>query len=428
MDFLSVFFVMLACIALPSATLDLQFAASCRRSFLSRSVISAGAIGSTTALFPPTSFADVNQVNPLSLNKVWSATDGFLDPTFISFSLESYKSMIDDKARTPAFKKAITERLSESAPQSQVVMDLGTGPYAVLALQAAKAGAKKVYAIEAIPQAASLARLAVAKAVRKGDVPEGVIEVIEGLSTNVTLPEKVDLVVAEIIGSIASEEGLHATLRDVHARHVKNPSSPSSFIPTKVQTFASPASYTLHYALGPPEYDWSKLQEPVRFNCRDAAVQLLSDPQLAEDISFSSLDFPPPGPYRPTEGRLDFQVSESRLRTNSEVYYKELKKAGSTESDATSTANSLSRSLSGIAFWPRLILDTSGDITVESRAQLGGAQKSHWQTVLAITSDRPVEVGEGDVIQVDFREVLGKEVDEPPKYDIKGEVVPRKEF
>ena len=164
--------------------------------------------------------------------------------------------MVDDKARTPAFKRAITERLAASPPQTQVVMDLGTGPYAVLALQAARAGAKKVYAVEAIPKAADLARAAVRKA---KDIPEGTIEVIEGLSTKITLPEKVDLVVAEIIGSIASEEGLHATIRDVHERHVKNPESPASFIPAKVQTFAAPASYTLHYALGPPEYNGTKL-------------------------------------------------------------------------------------------------------------------------------------------------------------------------
>ena len=44
-------------------------------------------------------------------------------------------------------------------------------------------------------------------------VRAGVIEVIEGYSTDVTLPEKVDLLVAEIVGDIASEEGLVAGIR-----------------------------------------------------------------------------------------------------------------------------------------------------------------------------------------------------------------------
>ena len=39
----------------------------------------------------------------------------------------------------------------------------------------------------------------------------GLIEVIEGFSTELTLPEKVDLCVFEICGSLASEEGLYAT-------------------------------------------------------------------------------------------------------------------------------------------------------------------------------------------------------------------------
>ena len=97
------------------------------------------------------------------------------------------------------------------------------------------------------------------------DVPPGVIEVLEGFSTAVTLPEKADLLVAEIVGSIASEEGLHATMRDAQARHVKRPYDPASYIPNRCQTVAAPATYALHYALGPPQFDWGKLKgEPVR--------------------------------------------------------------------------------------------------------------------------------------------------------------------
>ncbi len=80
---------------------------------------------------------------------------------------------------------------------------MGTGPFAVLALLAARAGAAKVYAVESNPAAAERARAAVRAAT---DVAPGVIEVLEGLSTAITLPQKVDLVLAEIVGSVASEE------------------------------------------------------------------------------------------------------------------------------------------------------------------------------------------------------------------------------
>ena len=69
----------------------------------------------------------------------------------------------------------------------------------MLALIAARAGARKVYAIEANAEAVRRAREAVSRAT---DVPPGVIEVLEGFSTAVTLPEKADLLVAEIVGSI----------------------------------------------------------------------------------------------------------------------------------------------------------------------------------------------------------------------------------
>jgi hypothetical protein len=411
---------------IPTSPLNLNLqpqSASTRRRFLSNSiitpVIAAPFVAGSGVL------ADADTSPPPPLYKAWSAGDGFQDNTFISFSLDSYKSMVDDKSRTPAFKLAISSRLSLHPPLTQVVMDLGTGPFAILAIQAAKSGARKVYAVEAIAKAADLAKAAVKKAERKGEIPSGVIEVIEGLSTRIDLPEKVDLCVSEIVGSISSEEGLHASLRDAHLRHVKDPNSPSSFIPVRAQTLAAPASYTLHKAMGPPEYDWGKLSgEPVRFNCRDPALQIMADPMIAEDISFfSSPDFPPPGRYDPAGRRLEFKFEDVRLRANEESYYKELKRAGSPESEASELAGELSRSLSGFAFWPRLLLDPEGTIAVESRGRNGEARKSHWQTVLAITSDRPVEVNVGDGVGVDIVEILGKEVDEPIKYELKGATV-----
>jgi protein arginine N-methyltransferase 1 len=89
------------------------------------------------------------------------------------------------------------------------VVDVGTGPYALLALVAARAGAKKVFAVEVNAAAAARARLAVAAAT---DVPPGVVEVVEGFSTAVTLPYKVDLFIGEVVGNMASEEGIVSTV------------------------------------------------------------------------------------------------------------------------------------------------------------------------------------------------------------------------
>jgi hypothetical protein len=61
--------------------------------------------------------------------------------------------MRDDHARTGAYREAIT-----AAAQGKVIIDLGTGALALLAIFAAEAGAKHVYAIEVQPVAAAAAR------------------------------------------------------------------------------------------------------------------------------------------------------------------------------------------------------------------------------------------------------------------------------
>lgn len=223
----------------------------------------------------------------------WTATDGFSDKNFISFEESAYAAMRDDEGRTPIFEKAIQKRLAGQEGKL-TVLEIGTGPYALLAIIAARAGAKKVYAIEAQPEAAKRARQAVMKAGF-----EDTIEVLEGFSTAVELPEKADVVVAEIVGSVASEEGMIATIRDAQARLVKQPELASSWIPNRCQTLAAPATYALHYALGPPQFDWTKLKEPVRLNCRDETLQTLAEPQLLEDISFADLSLPASGTWRP---------------------------------------------------------------------------------------------------------------------------------
>ena len=126
--------------------------------------------------------------------------------------------------------------------------------------------------------------------------------------------------------------GLHATIRDAQARHVKDPRSASSFIPARCQTYAAPASYALHYVLGPPQFDWTKLKEPVRFNCRDQSVQLLAEPQLVEDIGFAEA-MPPPGTQQPA-APLSFRVSPERLAANEAVYLQELRREGAKDKEA----------------------------------------------------------------------------------------------
>ena len=370
-----------------------------RRSALMSAAKSASAALLALSIDPSKSFAAEQTITPIAAS--WKSVDGLNtmeedQKNFVGFDGKSYQAMISDSTRTPKFYKAIEERIVDG---QTTVLDLGTGPFAIFAIRAAELGAKKVYAIEANKEAAKVAQETIDKK-GYGDV----ITVLEGFSTDIELPEKVDLVVAEIIGSVVSEEGVVATIADAHQRFVKNPTSPKSWIPTRVQTYASPASYTLHNMFGPPGFDWSKLNgEPVRFSCRDLGLQLLSDPQIVEDVVFADILN-----YKENSVKnkvLKFTVDEARTKDNTEELVKELQRNQLGKSEATRMAIATGKSFTGLAFWPRLILseNETGDksITIATREfPNGGHQRSHWQTVLPIMKDSPVPVQGGDIIEV----------------------------
>ncbi|KAJ1618305.1 hypothetical protein T492DRAFT_1093466 [Pavlovales sp. CCMP2436] len=360
------------------------------------------------------------------LEASWTSTRGFGGPAaqeglvdasaqagLIAFDESAYKAMASDRRRTPQFSKAIKERLAGHEGE-WAVLDIGTGPYALLAILAAKSGARKVYAVEAVPEAARRARLFIAKAVANGDVKEGQIEVLDGLSTAVTLPEKVDLVIAEIIGTIASEESCYATIRDAQLRHTKRPNEAASWIPVAAQTIGSPCSYSAHALLGPPDFDWAKLEgAPVRLNCRETAVQILADPQLLEEIRFD-VALPASGKIA-NAPRAVFTVDSARLLANAEVYKTETRSDGIADMAAFGTA--VAGGLSGLALWPRLQLDEAGTIFVESRGVRGEPKKSHWTTAVVLLAPQPVPVKAGDIVTATLNvELSGPSVTNPPSY------------
>lgn len=290
---------------------------------------------------------------------------------------------------------------------------------------AAKNGAGKVYAIEANPSAAAVARETVKKLGY-----DDVITILEGFSTDITLPnkDKVDFVVAEIIGSVASEEGAFATIADAHERLVKDPMNANNWIPSRVQTFAAPASYTLHNLFKPPAFDWGKLSgEPVRFNCRDEGLQLLADPLIVEDISFADINANKGGILGGESSwkkDMTFVVDRNRIDENASAFYKEFRNARLSKNESEELARDTSQSFSGIALWPRLLLDGGGTVEVNSRAYPnGGHQKSHWQTVLPIMSDLPVVVKGGDEVCMNINFDITRDVLRPPTYSLDGNVI-----
>ena len=380
----------------------------------SAAIAATGSEEQTTA----TSTATTTTTATVSFSASWNAVDGLNsnDGQFVAFDATAYQAMKDDPTRTPFFEQAILERLGDR-PEECVVVDLGTGPFALFAVIAAKLGAGKVYAIESNPEVAASAR----QFVQRSGL--GQIEILEGFSTEITLPEKADFIVAEIVGSIASEEGAYATIVDAQ-RFLKEPEKPNNWIPCRIQTYAAPASYGLHNLFGPPDFDWSKLKDPVRFSCRDQGLQLLCDPQLVEDINFDKPNnIVKSSSSSSIKKNVKFIVDGDRLAKNQQALTEEfLRDKKSSRDFASEIARKTSTTFSGIAFWPRVFVSPS--IVIESRQyKTGDHQRSHWQTVLPIVAARPIpNIKGGETIDVSWQCDLPTDVKKSPSYRIEGTV------
>ncbi len=118
--------------------------------------------------------------------------------------------MLNDRARTESYQRAIRETVTPG----DVVVDIGTGT-GVLAITAAQAGARQVYAIEA----SYMGKLA-----RQSFIVNRLadrITLIEGRSTHVDLPEPADVLVSEIIGNDPLDESILETTADAVTRLLK---------------------------------------------------------------------------------------------------------------------------------------------------------------------------------------------------------------
>jgi PRMT5 arginine-N-methyltransferase len=122
-----------------------------------------------------------------------------------------YHLMSNDHIRNQAYRKAI-----KAIAPGRSVVDMGTGQDANWALTSVEAGALRVYAIEEIEDACSKA----AEKIKRLGLDD-YITLFNGSSRQVSLPAPVDVCVSEIIGAIASSEGMATILRDARERFLK---------------------------------------------------------------------------------------------------------------------------------------------------------------------------------------------------------------
>jgi len=123
---------------------------------------------------------------------------------------EVHRTMIRDRVRTDAFRRAINAVVRPG----DIVLDVGAGS-GILSVFAARAGAARVYAVERTPIAGLAVQLAAAN-----DAAD-TVTVIHGDIIDIELPEPVDVIVSEWLGGFGIDEGMLAPVIAARDRWLK---------------------------------------------------------------------------------------------------------------------------------------------------------------------------------------------------------------
>lgn len=130
--------------------------------------------------------------------------------TLTMYDLTAYSKMLADTPRVHAYAEALRRVVREGA----IVLDLGTGP-GIFAMLACRAGARRVYAVEPDPIVGLARTLASANGLADR------IVFIEASSRTIDLPERADVVVADIRGILPLRRDALVSLIDARQRHLR---------------------------------------------------------------------------------------------------------------------------------------------------------------------------------------------------------------
>jgi type I protein arginine methyltransferase len=200
--------------------------------------------------------------------------------------LELHRRMIGDRWRMDAFARAI----ASAVRPGDAVLDLGTGT-GVLAMLCARAGARRVYAIDQSDIVQSAANLV--KANHLADV----VRILRGPSRELAIEEKVDLIVSEWLGHLALVEGM---LDDVLAARDAHLAENGRMMPSHVSVMLAPIDDPVLYGHDGPGFwrepvhglDFSTLEElelkqgkAVQLRVEPAALLAAGQPLVELDLS-----------------------------------------------------------------------------------------------------------------------------------------------
>ena len=281
--------------------------------------------------------------------------------------------MLNDRGRTRRFIAAI----GETVRPGDVVVDLGTGT-GILAMAAARAGARRVYAIEDGRVGAVARRLFAANGLA------GRVELVPGHSTRVRLPERADVLVTETFGHGPLAEDVLAALADARRRLLK---PGARIVPAALRVFGVPltvpaeardqclftpaarARWTEWYGVdfGPLARVNRRMLVPQWFDPdRVGAWHALAGPAVLAELDLAT-------------------VRGTRVRGEADVPIAE---AGP---------------LSGVAIYFELRLSPSVTLSTHPRQV---EPDNHWRTPTYLLAE-PLEVRPGDLLRITYRHAPG---------------------
>ena len=227
--------------------------------------------------------------------------------------------MLNDRLRMTAYERAIRHAVRPG----MVVLDVGTGT-GILARWALEAGAARVYGIEVNGRILEMAK----RHMRQAGMADR-FQPINALSYDVVLPERVELIISEIIGNIGDNEDCARILADARDRFLK---PGGALLPERLSTYFVPvASPAVHAqlergvckavsAVQDLQQLLSQLRVADRFDLYYDVIlpqsRHLSQPQQARTIDFRT--GPPQTAYA---FRLTFPATRDGLLTGFKGYF-----------------------------------------------------------------------------------------------------------
>jgi tyrocidine synthetase-3 len=198
----------------------------------------------------------------------------------------AYHAMTTDEKRNFHYKQAFNKVL-----KNKVVLDIGTGPDAILSQFAVLAGAKKVYAVEILEETYLKAKKRIAELGL-----ENKITLIHGDITKIELPEKAEYCISEIVGAVGGSEGAAKLINE--ARRFLT--DPSNMLPkrslTKIAAVYLPDELHQFSFDEVSAYYMQKIVDQVgyMFDLRMCVEHLTSEHVITNHQPFEDLDFTAP--------------------------------------------------------------------------------------------------------------------------------------